>query len=103
MGIYGTPPRRPRLTPFPFSPSPGVKYLVILIREERKSCTSIAQDIYQTYFATNPYDKQAWAKYRSEILEYGGSQADEMQMLMDYLGRGADVNALVEGLKLKLK
>ncbi|KUL83187.1 hypothetical protein ZTR_10010 [Talaromyces verruculosus] len=64
-----------------------------------KSCTSIAQDIFQTYFGNDPYDKNAWAKYRREILEYGGSHADEMRMLMDYLGRRPDVNALVEGLK----
>ena len=37
--------------------------------------------------------------HRREILEYGGSHADEMQKLMDYLGRRPDVNALVEGLK----
>lgn len=73
--------------------------LSLVIADPGQSCTSIAQDIFQTYFGNDPYDENAWAKYRREILEYGGSHANEMQMLMDYLGRRPDVNALVEGLK----
>lgn len=63
-----------------------------------KSCTSIAQDIVQTYFANDPYDKEAWAKYRREILEYGGSHSDELEMLTEFLGRRPNMNALVEAL-----
>jgi metallopeptidase MepB len=59
------------------------------------SCTAIAQDIMQTYFANDPYDKEAWAKYRREVLEYGGSHANELEMLTKFLGRPPNMNAVV--------
>lgn len=61
-----------------------------------RSCTAIAQDILRSLFANDPYDKDIWTKYRRQILEYGGSHPNELEMLTNLLGRPPNMNALVE-------
>ncbi|RAL00758.1 M3 family metallopeptidase [Aspergillus ibericus CBS 121593] len=61
-------------------------------------CTAMAQDLFLTVFANDPYNKESWERYRRGILEQGGSQSDLLQMLEDCLGRAPNMNALVEGL-----
>lgn len=73
MGIYDT----------PLIPSRMFRYI---LRGEGKAARLLARDIYQTYFGNDPYDKEVWAKYRREILEYGGSHANELGMLTDFFG-----------------
>lgn len=40
----------------------------------------------------------AWAKYRREVLEQGGSHEEPLKMLEHFLGRPPSLDALVEGL-----
>ncbi|RAO70054.1 uncharacterized protein BHQ10_006066 [Talaromyces amestolkiae] len=61
-------------------------------------CTAIAQDIVQTYFTNDPYNIETWAKYRKEVLEYGGSHANELEMLTRFLGHPPNMDALVQTL-----
>jgi metallopeptidase MepB len=62
------------------------------------SCTSIAQDIFHTFFENDPWSHDAWKRYREGILEFGGSQPDQMKMLQLYLGREPDFHALTKSL-----
>ncbi|GKZ22041.1 hypothetical protein AbraIFM66951_007236 [Aspergillus brasiliensis] len=62
-------------------------------------CTAMAQDVFLSVFAADPFQKDNWAKYRREILQNGGSQQDLFQMLERFLGRPPNMNALVEGLR----
>ncbi|KAI3027134.1 ATP11 family protein [Aspergillus niger] len=62
-------------------------------------CTAMAQDVFLSTFAEDPFQKDKWEKYRREILQNGGSQQDLFQMLERFLGRPPNMNALVEGLK----
>ncbi|OJJ69043.1 hypothetical protein ASPBRDRAFT_209462 [Aspergillus brasiliensis CBS 101740] len=62
-------------------------------------CTAMAQDVFLSVFAGDPFQKDNWAKYRREILQNGGSQQDLFQMLERFLGRPPNMNALVEGLR----
>ena len=59
----------------------------------------MAQDVFLSTFAEDPFQKDKWEKYRREILQNGGSQQDLFQMLERFLGRPPNMNALVEGLK----
>lgn len=45
-----------------------------------------ATDMYQTVFKGDPFNVDAWKRYRHEFLEYGGSR-DEMDLLTAFLGR----------------
>ncbi|GKZ36765.1 hypothetical protein AbraIFM66950_007962 [Aspergillus brasiliensis] len=62
-------------------------------------CTAMAQDVFLSVFAGDPFQKENWAKYRREILQNGGSQQDLFHMLERFLGRPPNMNALVEGLR----
>ncbi|PYI10955.1 peptidase family M3 [Aspergillus sclerotiicarbonarius CBS 121057] len=61
-------------------------------------CTAMAQDLFLSVFASDPYNTDSWARYRRGILEQGGSQPDLLQMLEDILGRAPNMNALAEAL-----
>ena len=87
MGIYGKQPQF--LTPINIETTPTNSF---------DSCTAITQDIVETYFTHDPYDTEIWAKYRREVLEYGGSHANELEMLTRFLRRPPNMNALVQTL-----
>jgi metallopeptidase MepB len=53
-------------------------------------------DVFQSVFAKDPDDQEAWEKYRRGILEHGGAYGDEVKMLDDFLGRPSNSDALVE-------
>ncbi|KAE9372644.1 metallopeptidase MepB [Stipitochalara longipes BDJ] len=61
-------------------------------------CTALAQDLFQSIFAKDPWDRDSWNRYRHEILEHGGSHEDNLKMLEAFLGRPPNLDALVEGL-----
>lgn len=65
---------------------------------DRKSCTAVAQDLFLSVFAHDPYNRDTWDKYRRGVLEHGGSQQNLLRMLEDFLGRPPNMNALVEDL-----
>ena len=62
------------------------------------SCTAMAQDLFLSVFAHDPYNRDTWDKYRRGILEYGGREQDLLGMLEGFLGRPPHMNALVEGI-----
>lgn len=55
-----------------------------------------AADLFESTFADNPRDQDAWDRYRRDILEPGGSR-DEMQMMEEFLGRPINPQALLRG------
>lgn len=64
------------------------------------SCLAYAQDIFQENFAKDLHSRDAWDRFRYEVLEYGGSHPDQLQMLQEYLGREPNYSALQERLLL---
>jgi metallopeptidase MepB len=58
----------------------------------------VAQDLFLSVFARDPYNRDTWDKYRPGVLEHGGSQQTLLRMLEDFLGRPPNMNALVEDL-----
>ncbi|KAH8898994.1 zincin [Thozetella sp. PMI_491] len=62
-----------------------------------------AHDIYQTVFAKDTKNPDAWGRFRREILEYGGSYGDEAERFEKFLGRPFDVYALSKRLQLELE
>ncbi|KGO65618.1 Peptidase M3A/M3B [Penicillium expansum] len=61
-------------------------------------CTAMAQDLFLSVFAHDPYNKDTWDKYRRGILEYGGREQNLLLMLERFLGRPPNMNALVESI-----
>ncbi|KAJ5708877.1 peptidase family M3 [Penicillium malachiteum] len=61
-------------------------------------CTVMAQDLFASVFASDPFNKEMWRKYRHGVLEYGGSQKDLLGMLENFLGHPPNMRALVEEL-----
>ena len=62
------------------------------------SCTAFAQDLFISMFSKDPRDRNTWARYRREILAWGGGHEDTLKMLEDFLGHPPNLGALVEGL-----
>ncbi|KAF5637179.1 peptidase M3A M3B [Fusarium sp. NRRL 52700] len=62
-------------------------------------CTAFAQDIYESVFQDDPWDRSKWRKLRREVLEYGGSHPNMMGMLRDFLGRPPSREVFIETLK----
>jgi Zn-dependent oligopeptidase len=58
---------------------------------------SFSADMFSTVFAPNPMDPIRGAEYRRKILGPGGSR-DEMESLVDFLGRKPDSKAFLESL-----
>lgn len=58
-----------------------------------------AADFYETAFASDPHNRQAWDRYRQVILEPGGS-GDEMKIMEEFLGHHPSPGALVRSLEL---
>ncbi|EFQ31729.1 peptidase family M3 [Colletotrichum graminicola M1.001] len=63
------------------------------------SAHAFAADFFETYFARDPRDPEAWDRYRHGILEYGGSR-DAMGMMTEFLGRETGPDALLRSLSL---
>ncbi|MBE3049916.1 hypothetical protein IMZ48_46945 [Candidatus Bathyarchaeota archaeon] len=55
--------------------------------------------MFQHNFAENPRSREAWGKFRTEILECGGSR-DELEMLTKFLGRAPTTDAFLTRLGL---
>lgn len=55
--------------------------------------------MFQTFFKKNSMNEEEGRRYRHTVLEPGGSQ-DEMQMLINYLGRRPSNEALYKELGL---
>lgn len=53
--------------------------------------------MFYTVFKKNPMDPKEGRRYRHTVLEKGGSQ-DEMQTLIDFLGREPKTDAFYEDL-----
>jgi metallopeptidase MepB len=64
---------------------------------DKRSCTALAQDLFQPVFAKDLGSRDTWDRYRSGILEYGGSQEDVLMMLEEFFGRPSNLDALAEG------
>ncbi|EGX89137.1 metallopeptidase MepB [Cordyceps militaris CM01] len=64
------------------------------------SCSAIAQDIFQTVFEQDPWDLDAWARYREGVLQPGGSQRDPISLVTKLLGREPDFQALAKSLAI---
>ncbi|KXH39139.1 peptidase family M3 [Colletotrichum salicis] len=54
---------------------------------------------FESFFAKDPRNPEAWDRYRRGILEYGGSR-DEMEMMKEFLGREPGPDALLRSLGL---
>ncbi|KAI6848448.1 metallopeptidase MepB [Hortaea werneckii] len=76
-------------TPEHFTVEGLYKYLITQI---------YASDIFSTVFEKNPMDANAGLRYRRTILENGSSR-DEMQMLVDLLGRPPNLKLLIAHLE----
>jgi len=64
------------------------------------SCILDDEKAVRIHFCFGP-DKHAWAKFRKEILRYGGSR-DEWDLVQQFLGHPARINALLRSLGLAL-
>lgn len=58
------------------------------------SAQVFAADLFETHFAPNPRDQDAWERYRIGVLEPGGSR-DELEMLEEFLGHAPSPRALL--------
>ena len=65
-----------------------------------RSCSSIAQDIFQAVFEQDPWDLDAWARYREGVLQPGGSQGDPISLVTKLLDRKPDFEALAKTLSI---
>ncbi|TEA18317.1 Saccharolysin [Colletotrichum sidae] len=61
---------------------------------------AFAADLFESSFAKNPRDPEAWARYRRGILEFGGSKK-EMDIMTDFLRREPSPDALLMSLGLR--
>lgn len=60
------------------------------------SAEIFAADLFQTAFAADPLSREAWQRFRSVILEPGGSK-DGLSMMTEFLGgRQCEARALLD-------
>ncbi|KAJ3541518.1 hypothetical protein NM208_g4574 [Fusarium decemcellulare] len=62
-------------------------------------CTAFAQDIFQTAFAKDPWNRNMWERFRFEVLQPGGGHPDMMKMLEGFLGRPLDSSIFIKTMK----
>ncbi|OAA79566.1 metallopeptidase MepB [Akanthomyces lecanii RCEF 1005] len=62
-------------------------------------CSSFAQDLFQSLFAADPANVDAWERYRRTILEPGAEHPDLLRLLEEGLGHRPDATALVKVLE----
>ena len=65
---------------------------------DNESTQIYASDIFSTVFEKDPRDSSAGLRYRRTILANGSSR-DELQMLVDLLGRQPNLKALIAHLE----
>ncbi|KAL0939540.1 peptidase family M3 [Colletotrichum truncatum] len=61
------------------------------------SAQAFAAEFFESTFAKDPRNPEAWERYRRGILEYGGSKA-EMDIMTDFLGHEPGPDALLRSL-----
>ncbi|KAF9873525.1 hypothetical protein CkaCkLH20_08984 [Colletotrichum karsti] len=66
------------------------------------SAQAFAADFFESTFAEDPRNAEAWDRYRRGILEYGGSKK-EMDIMTEFLGREPGPGALLRSLGLDTK
>lgn len=57
-----------------------------------------ASNIFKHTFEKDPFDAVAWDRYRTGILEYGGSK-DELDLLTEYLGHEPTVDVFFDHIR----
>lgn len=61
---------------------------------------AMAQDLFLSIFAQDPYNSDVWNKYCCGVLEYSGSPQSLFGILENFLGRSPNMNAIVESLQV---
>ncbi|TQV96066.1 metallopeptidase MepB [Cordyceps javanica] len=61
-------------------------------------CLIFATELFKNVFSRDPSSKDAWERYRTGVLEYGGSHPDLLQLLRDLLGHEPTATPLVQQL-----
>lgn len=62
------------------------------------SSSVYAQDIWESKFAKDPWDRETWNRYRREILQRGHAHPDVLNMIAGYLGRPVRTEPLIDSL-----
>ncbi|KAJ0285610.1 hypothetical protein COL940_003455 [Colletotrichum noveboracense] len=74
-------------------------HLITLYDAGYFSAHAFAADFFESNFAKDPRDPEAWDRYRHGILEYGASK-DEMEFMTKFLGHEPGPGALLRSLGL---
>ncbi|KAI8223635.1 Neurolysin [Colletotrichum sp. SAR 10_99] len=74
-------------------------HLITLYDAGYFSAHAFAADFFESNFAKDPRDPEAWDRYRHGILEYGASK-QEMDFMTEFLGREPGPGALLRSLGL---
>ncbi len=62
------------------------------------SCLTFATEVFEHVFSEDPSSKDAWERYRTGVLEYGGGHPDLLQLLRDLLGHEPTAAPLIQKL-----
>lgn len=65
--------------------------------EDHPSAQAFAAELFETAFAADPRSQDAFQRYRTGILEAGGSR-DELAMMTEFIGHSPSPEALVRTL-----
>ncbi|KAI8152334.1 Neurolysin [Colletotrichum sp. SAR 10_70] len=74
-------------------------HLITLYDAGYFSAHAFAADFFESNFAKDPRDPEAWDRYRHGILKYGASK-QEMEFMTEFLGRESGPGALLRSLGL---
>ncbi|OAA81073.1 metallopeptidase MepB [Akanthomyces lecanii RCEF 1005] len=59
-------------------------------------CLTFATEMFENIFSQDPSSKEAWERYRTGVLEYGGGHPDLLELLRDLLGHEPTAHPLVQ-------
>ncbi|EJP61656.1 peptidase family M3 [Beauveria bassiana ARSEF 2860] len=62
-------------------------------------CSSFAQDLFQSLFAVDPTNTNAWERYRQMVLQPGAEHPDLLKLLGKVLGHAPNATALINVLE----
>ncbi|KAM3497327.1 hypothetical protein MY10362_009319 [Beauveria mimosiformis] len=62
-------------------------------------CSSFAQDLFQSLFAADPTNTDAWGRYRQMVLQPGAEHPDLLKLLEEALGHPPDTMTLISVLE----
>ncbi|KAM3540460.1 hypothetical protein ARSEF1564_006645 [Beauveria bassiana] len=62
-------------------------------------CSSFAQDLFQSLFAVDPTNTNAWERYRQMVLQPGAEHPDLLKLLEKVLGHAPNATALINVLE----